>query len=408
MSRSALYQGLGHGLMSFGQNLQQQMANSAAQRRQESLMALQRQWQLQDREAQFEREDQRFDAQQEAAMSQWRTQFDAEQEAQRNDPMRQAQAGYYEALTERAGREGELTAVDDARIELLQAQAEQARAAANRGTGISEGEYFQSLNQGAAQQIETFMEQARGLQGAKMNEVRQFAATHGLHDVELPDDANQAIGTIIQEYQRRRQNDVREGMQRFQQFQETGDFTALMPEIPETEKPPSAPEGDGGGTRRRTALPTVEGGDAAHQLGGALVAGPMSVYRGLSGADLPEDASFYERFSHGTGAGLRGVGDLAGMAMMGRQPSPDSPVQGLMNVGREMGQGAYAQATGQPIPGGQQPAEAPTVNPEAERGSSENPIDARELQGPQDLEPGTFYIDTDGSIFMWDGEKKVK
>ena len=49
--------GWGAGLMAFGQNLQNQFAENARQRREESLLALKRQWQMEDRQAGWDRED---------------------------------------------------------------------------------------------------------------------------------------------------------------------------------------------------------------------------------------------------------------------------------------------------------------------------------------------------------------
>lgn len=70
MSKSALYKGLGVGLMSFGDGLAKQMAETARQRREESLLALKRQWDLDDRDAEFTRQDSLLDRQEESARQQ--------------------------------------------------------------------------------------------------------------------------------------------------------------------------------------------------------------------------------------------------------------------------------------------------------------------------------------------------
>jgi len=111
MSKTALYKGLSAGLMTFGQGMAQQIAMDAERRRKESLLALERQWQLQDREEERDYQNTLYERQ--------RTDAEIDRRAAFADEMMLAglQRQYDE---EDASR---VSPVDQARIGLLEAQA---------------------------------------------------------------------------------------------------------------------------------------------------------------------------------------------------------------------------------------------------------------------------------------------
>jgi hypothetical protein len=112
MSKAALYKGLSAGLATFGQGMAQQIAQNAEQRRKESLLALQRQWKMEDRaedreyqqgllDQQYARQD-AMTAEERAYQEQVRAEELAlsQEEWEREAPQRQARIGLLEAQTE--------------------------------------------------------------------------------------------------------------------------------------------------------------------------------------------------------------------------------------------------------------------------------------------------------------------
>ena len=128
---SAKYKALGAGLMAFGSGLQQQMAETARQRREESLLALKRQWQMEDREEERNWQTGLLDRQEETAERNRQRAFD--------DQIAAAQINRGFANMD-ADRDWERTAddreraarMDEGRIDLLDAQIEGQKALAEQ------------------------------------------------------------------------------------------------------------------------------------------------------------------------------------------------------------------------------------------------------------------------------------
>ena len=137
MSKSALYKGLGVGLMSFGDGLQKQMAETARQRREESLLALKRQWQIEDRDFRIEREDSLLDRSEEQARIQAaNAHADAVQLIGLRDQVDRGRTEWERELTadERAAQEKRDQESHDSTVRLRDVQAAAAEARAGGGS----------------------------------------------------------------------------------------------------------------------------------------------------------------------------------------------------------------------------------------------------------------------------------
>ena len=104
MSKQAQYQGLATGLMAFGQNLGYQMEESARQRRENSLINLRRQWQIEDAEAAQAARTQAVESERDWQVDLLgiRNEFDRDQQAWESEnrtPLMQAQIESQQALT---------------------------------------------------------------------------------------------------------------------------------------------------------------------------------------------------------------------------------------------------------------------------------------------------------------------
>lgn len=388
MSRSALYQGLGAGLMELGQGMRQNQAETARARREEALMNMRRQWQIEDRDAGWERDDAR-DAEQWQRTIDEKTRDDAIQFGRQQMALQDQRDYEAPERDARLGLLGAQTRATDARAQQVQAAAEQGGPQSMDAIRRNPQLFMPGTSVLAIEQDRPELAIPRD-QGFRMIQQR-----------------NQQVMEAVQEAS---------GMMAPAQKREMGITDGMSP----TEE-------------RRVLfnhfLPAVN--EQFFMLYSGAI--PEESLRHVLSFQEPEQVEQVD----GGGDPFAGSANPESYQRQGIAPVISKEAGGLLSREVDFARrdpGAYAASVGsnlmKPVDyvfgrparavrdqvvrpfadgfetrGGQEPSSAPpTINPEASQGSRNNPIPVKEIEG--EPRPGVFYLHPTHGMVRWDAQNE--